>query len=281
MPHIQIAQETVAIAERGWYESPGGGQVSIAKAVKSAKGGTHLYRPQDLAELPWPTRFASASPCKIEVTPETTGAAARRLVVEESVLQVALLNFASAKHPGGGFLRGSKAQEEDLARCSALYACQLTQPAYYEANRASESLLYTDHLIYSPEVPFFRDERLELLPVPFTVSVITSPAPNAGEELKRRPDAAPQITETLERRAEQILRVAAQRGHRTLILGAWGCGVFKNDPAEVAQVCARLLGRPNVRGAFDRVVFAIYDRTKTQSTLRAFEERFRVASTGS
>lgn len=50
-----------------------------------------------------------------------------------------------------------------------------------EVNRATESLLYTDHIIYSPRVPFFRVRNRELIEDPFSSSVITAPAPNAGK----------------------------------------------------------------------------------------------------
>lgn len=268
------ADETVAIVTRGWYELPHGVRVSIADSVDRAKTGTCLYRPDDFAVLSFPANTSDLWACRIEVTAETSAEAARRLVDREAIAHVAALNFASAKNPGGGFLRGTKAQEEDLARCSALYACQLIKWGYYEENRASGTRLYTDHLIYSPDVPFFRDENLELIATPFLVSIITSPAPNAGEELMRNPGAAPAIQDTLRRRAEHVLRVAAHHGHRTLVLGAWGCGVFRNDPSEVASVFSDHLGSPRFQGAFDRVVFAIYDRTREQSTLGAFKKRF-------
>jgi uncharacterized protein (TIGR02452 family) len=132
-------------------------------------------------------------------------------------------------------------------------------------------MLYTDHLIYSPEVPFFRDERLELLAQPFAVSIITSPAPNAGEAHSR--GEGQHVRATLERRADHVLRVAAHHRHRTLVLGAWGCGVFQNDPRDVADVFARLLTSAPMARAFARVVFAIYDRGKSGATLRAFKER--------
>jgi uncharacterized protein (TIGR02452 family) len=221
-----------------------------SEGVRSRRGGT-----------PW-----------VEVTPEKTGEASRRLIEQESVEDVLALNFASARNPGGGFLGGAKAQEEDLARCSALYACLVTQPAYYEANRAEASLLYTDHLIYSPGVPFFRDEQLELLERPFHISIITSPAPNAGEVLRKDPSSRSRIREVLRSRALQVLRVAASRGHRALVLGAWGCGVFRNDPVEAAEAFAAALGA--LPGAFDRVVFAVYERGGEGPNLRAFRERF-------
>jgi uncharacterized protein (TIGR02452 family) len=261
-----VAQETVAILEKGSYVAPSGKTVEFGNLIDAAVKGTKLYPPGSLDSWDSPR---GGSP-RIEVTPETTAEAGRRLVQSEGVARVAVLNFASARNPGGGFLRGAKAQEEDLARCSALYYCLLTQPAYYDVNRATESLLYTDHLIYSPDVPFFRDDRLALIEAPFLLSIITSPAPNAGEA--RGTDRA-RIRETLERRAGLVLTSAAANDHRCLVLGAWGCGVFRNEPTVVADVFARWLEHPRFAGLFERVVFAIYDRSAEKATLRAFEER--------
>ncbi|MEZ4452203.1 MAG: TIGR02452 family protein [Nannocystaceae bacterium] len=186
--------------------------------------------------------------------------------------EVAALNFASAKNPGGGFLGGAKAQEEDLARCSGLYPCLSSQWGYYEANRAEPSMLYTDHAIYSPRVPFFRDEALDLLEVPFLLSVITAPAPNAGEHLRRDPRGAAAVRQVLRSRARQVLRIAASQGERALVLGAWGCGVFRNDPDACAEAFA--LALDELVGAFDRVVFAVYERGGDGPNLRAFQARF-------
>jgi len=263
-----VAQETVAILEKGSYEAPSGKAVQLGGLIDAAVKGTKLYPPGSLDS--WEPASPPGGSPRIEVTAETTAEAGRRLVQGEGVERVAALNFASARNPGGGFLRGAKAQEEDLARCSALYSCLLTQPAYYDVNRATESLLYTDHLIYSPDVPFFRDEHLSLIEAPFLLSIITSPAPNAGEA---RGGDRSGIRETLERRAGMVLASAAVNGHRCLVLGAWGCGVFRNEPAVVADVFGRWLEHPRFAGLFDRVVFAIYDRSAEKATLRAFEER--------
>lgn len=148
-----VAKETLEIVERGSYTTPSGKTASVRAAVDAAVRGTVLYRPDQLANLAIPPPTAEAPPPRIEVTPETTAEAGRRLVEAEGEPRVVALNFASAKNPGGGFLGGAKAQEEDLARCSALYTCQITQRAYYDANRADGSMLYTDHIIYSPDVP--------------------------------------------------------------------------------------------------------------------------------
>lgn len=267
-----IANETLEIIKAGHYVAPSGKTVDIGAAALRAKEGTVLFQPGELDDV-----RSNSSELKlpsVEITGETTGAAAKRLFLDEQARHVVALNFASAKNPGGGFLRGAKAQEEDLARCSALYTCQLTQPAYYQENRACKSPIYTDYLIYSPDVPFFRSENLELLEEPFLVSIITSPAPNAGEVLKSNPKMGPAILKALEQRTAMVLAAAARFNHRTLILGAWGCGVFRNDPEDVAHIFANWLQHPRFLGLFDRIVFAVYDRSPGQYNRKAFESRF-------
>src|SRR5262245_31649698 len=199
-----IAQDTLSIIESGRYRAPGGAEIDISRELRAAISGTVLYRPGDLE--PESISASGGSPV-VEVTDETTQVAARRLVQDEGVPELVLLNFASARNAGGGFLGGAKAQEEDICRCSGLYACLLTQPAYYEANRAQSSMLYTDHIIYSPRVPFFSDGSRGLLEAPFLASVITAPAPNAGEHLRRVPGDEPALLQVLHRRAGKVLAV--------------------------------------------------------------------------
>lgn len=273
-----LAAETIAIVERGHYKAPSGRVVTIEPAVRAMLDRTHLYEPDALAELV-AGLGAVRDPVstQIRVTGETTGEALHRLVVTEARGPVFALNFASAKNPGGGFVGGAKAQEEDLCRVSALYPSQLTKRAYYDENRSCGTMLYTDHAIYSPGVVFFRDERLDLLEEPFTASILTMPAPNAGEHVRHGRGGVRAIRETLERRIAMVLAVARARGYRTLVLGAWGCGVFRNDPVQVAELFDRALKSPAFEGAFERVVFAVYDR-KRGPNREAFEARFATPS---
>ncbi|WP_432055746.1 TIGR02452 family protein [Streptomyces sp. bgisy022] len=187
----------------------------------------------------------------------------------------AVLNFASARNPGGGYLNGAQAQEEALCRASALHTCLLRVPAFYEHHRAHRDPFYTDRVIHSPAVPVFRDDRGRLLDEPFTAHFLTSPAPNAGVILRRLPDRAAEIPGAVAERAGRVLETAAAVGHRRLVLGAWGCGVFRNDPAVVAGAFRSLIG-PGGRfaGTFDHVVFAVLDRTAGGATRAAFEQAF-------
>ena len=267
------AQEVLEIIEKGGFTNGAGTWVEIRAEVEAAVAGTCLYRPGDYERL-MESRGEPVGDGKmvIEVTAETTQIAAARLV-KEGCGNLALLNYASARNPGGGFINGAKAQEEDLARCSALYACLYPQVEYYERNRSQDSMLYTDHMIYSPRVPWFRTRSRDEPGEVFVASVITAPAPNAGQALLRG-DTQEQIEAALVRRCGMVLGVARDQGHRELLLGAWGCGVFRNDPRVVARAFQQWLEGPVFAGAFDRVVFAVYDPTSEQGILRAFEEVF-------
>ena len=274
-----VATLTLEILEAGRYVAPSGAEVEIGDDQAAAVEDSTLYTPGELRALiarPGP----GGPPPTIVVTDETTQVAARRLV-EGGARDLVLLNFASARNPGGGFLGGAKAQEEDLCRCSGLYPTLLEHPDYYEVNRRQSSLLYTDHLIYSPDVPFFRVRgRGELLERPFLASVITAPAPNTGPLLQRDPDAGPAIRETFRRRWAIVLAVAEARGHRNVLLGAWGCGAFGGDPSVAADTVAEWLESPRFAGSFDQVVFAIPDGGRSGVNLAAFRDRLASARAG-
>jgi uncharacterized protein (TIGR02452 family) len=264
---IEMARETVAILQAGEYRSPDGRSVSIAEPLREAREGTRLYRTTDFpAGLPLPT--SEAHDTRLVVTNESTLAAARRLAADDPCC----LNFASAKHPGGGFLTGARAQEESLARSSGLYACIGPVQEMYQHNRWLSTCLYSDYMIYSPRVPVIRDDAGTLLEVPYRASFITSPAVNVGA-LRR--DEISAVEGVMRQRTARVLWVARQHGHSTLVLGAWGCGVFRNDPAMIARLFAEQLG-PGGRfhGVFGQVVFAVLDFSESQGTLGAFRARF-------
>lgn len=270
------AAETVAIAQGGTYLAPSGVPVSIHNSVQLAIHKTVLITPGQSRSL---RSRADRAICDrafrtaLEVRNETTFVAARRLVRQFGPDRVAALNFASAKNPGGGFLGGSQAQEESLARASALYVCLLGQMSYYDANRSAHSLLYTDHMIVSPQVPVFRDDDDQLLEEPWEVTIITSPAPNAGAIAKTEPESISSIEPTFRRRVEQVLSAAVVFDQTALVLGAWGCGVFGNDPAMVARLFGEfLVNNGPFATAFEHVAFAVLDRRG--DTFAAFAELF-------
>ncbi|MFD5329124.1 TIGR02452 family protein [Streptomyces sp. NPDC127092] len=265
-----LARENERIVAEGRYTAPGGRTVPLAEQLTAACEGTRLYGPEPVPVTPDRDRTAT-----IRVTGESSLAAARRMLREDASAPVAVLNFASARNPGGGYLNGAQAQEEALCRSSALYDTLLRAPAYYEHHRGDRDVFYTDRVIHSPAVPVFRDDRGTLLDEPFAVGFLTSPAPNAGVIRRRTPELADRVPAALASRAERVLETAAANGYRRLVLGAWGCGVFQNDPAVVAGAFKALLtGDGRFAGHFDEVVFGVLDRTRDRATLGAFRRVF-------
>ena len=266
----QIAEQTVVITRHGSYALPAGRVVEIGPLVNDCLAGTRYFTPEQLRRLRNAViaRPADSPDANIEVRNETTLVGIAR-VLADGHGPVAALNFASARNPGGGFLGGSQAQEESLARSSALYASLQQAPEYYQRHRSNSSALYSDAMILSPGCPVFRDDDGNLLADPLPVTFITSAAPNAGAIARNSPDELPLIPETLRRRADLVLALAADHGAPTLVLGAWGCGVFRNDPEMVAAAFAGLL-KDGWAKRFRRVVFSVLDTSADQATFEAF-----------
>ncbi|MEU2052404.1 TIGR02452 family protein [Streptomyces bungoensis] len=268
-----IAARTEEIVAAGAYRAPDGRTVSLGAALAAARAGTRMYGPE-----PVPVPEARETETVVEVTGESSLEAARRL----AGAPVAVLNFASARNPGGGYLNGAQAQEEALCRASALYTCLLEARGFYDHHRAHRDPFYSDRVIHSPAVPVFGDDRGGLLPEPYLAGFLTAAAPNAGVVRRTAPERAGELPAALARRAERVLETAAAQGYRRLVLGAWGCGVFQNDPAQVAGAFRGLLG-PGGRFArtFAHVVFGVLDRTPGAVVREAFVQAFAGGGYGS
>ena len=274
---IQIASETVSIIEKGHYVAGGGKKVDIAESIKRSVKETKLYTPQDFESLVCERSERKNVNTEFVVTNETTLDAAHRLVVEQGKLNVLCLNFASAKNPGGGFLSGSQAQEESLARSSALYGTLQAALTYYDLNRKCGTALYTDHMILSPRVPVFRDDSGRLLAEPYPCWILTAPAVNAGAVRKNELRNVSLIRETMARRVKMVLAVAVKAESEHLVLGAWGCGVFKNDPKNIAHLFANELTKSGTfANCFETVVFAVLDRSE-EKIIGPFRQMFSLA----
>jgi uncharacterized protein (TIGR02452 family) len=260
-----LGREAVQILQAGRYRTAGGKVVEIGDLLRRAVEGTCSYPPGQ----PVPRAQPGGRETRFEVVNETTLSAARRLV--EAGHRVAALNFASAKNPGGGFLGGARAQEESLARASGLYAC-LAGHEMYEYHRAQHDPMYTSWALYSPDVPVFRDDDGDLLDEPYLCSFITAPAVNAKVVLARDRSRRPQIEAAMRERVGKVLAIAAAQGHDALVLGAWGCGVFGNDPEQIAQFFWYDLTGP-FRGTFARVVFAVLDWSDDAHFIGPFRKR--------
>lgn len=260
---VVIAEDTLRILKEGEYTSIQGASVSIREALRESVAGSVHYTEAllDTTQATLSGELASAGtvPTVFEVCEASTLEAALRLT-NAGVADVLALNFASARNPGGGFLGGAQAQEESLARSSGLYLTLTEHFAMYETNRKFTSCLYTDEMIYSPGVPVFKDDEGALLDRFYRLSFITAPAVNAGVIRQNEPQRIDEIGPVMLARIDKLLSVALLHGHKTLLLGAWGCGVFKNEPNDVAAYFAQHLLHGRHKNRFGRVVFAVMAR---------------------
>lgn len=178
----------------------------------------------------------------------------------------AVLNFASYKYPGGMFLKGSRAQEECLCHESFLYnVLSNLEDIYYAPNRKNLCrAMYTNRALYSPNVHFYHHSK------DVTCDVITCAAPNLSAAARYANIDAKTNSQSLYSRIQFVLDVAACNCVKTLILGAFGCGVFRQNPKEVATIFKQLLPKY----PFKNIVFAIPD--KSHDNYKAFEKIFNL-----
>jgi uncharacterized protein (TIGR02452 family) len=244
---------------RGYYLNARGEQVDWSRLVESARTGKRSFPPD--AALP-PAAPAGNRVTRVQVCNETTLRAAADLKARGH--RPLALNFANGVTPGGGFLGGARAQEETLCRSSALYATLVDDPMYaFHGKRSLPDS--SDWVIYSPDVPVFRDEYGGELDEPWLLSFLTSAAPYAPTV------GQPLSGDLLERRIRRVLEVSAAMGYQSLVLGAWGCGAFSNDPVRTARDFRSALER-DFRGCFADVVFAITDWSPERRLLGVFRD---------
>ncbi|KAI0343448.1 hypothetical protein BDW22DRAFT_1355889 [Trametopsis cervina] len=190
--------------------------------------------------------------------------------------RIGVLNFASAKKPGGGFLGGAQAQEESIARSSTLYPTLMTSTAqqfYTLHNRDARDGYYSHAMIYSPGVVLFRDDHGDWTD-PLAVDVLTSPAVNAGVVKRKYPgsEAEEAIRKAMKERMGRILFLLEKQGVQEVVLGSFGTGVFRNSVDEVARIWVELILVPNARfgKSFKNVLFAVLGT----ETFQTFQEVF-------
>jgi uncharacterized protein (TIGR02452 family) len=258
---IALGRSAVEAIKDGFYAMEDGRKVDWSESVRRAPAAKRSIPPD--ARLPQhpPAAFAET---RVSVANETTLGAAARLAA--AGLRPLALNFANGVHPGGGFLIGAVAQEEVLCRSSALYVTLLGDPMY-GAHRRRGDAESSDWAILSPDVPVFRKDDGSCVSPPWLLSVVTCAAPFA-------PDVGqPRSGDLLARRIERVYEIARAYGYDTLVLGAWGCGAFANDPERTARDFRRPLER-GFSGAFREIVFAIADWSSERGFLGPFRDCF-------
>ena len=201
--------------------------------------------------------------------------------------KVCVLNFAAATNPGGGVVNGSSAQEECICRCTTLYPCLNADQmwnVFYEPHRKVVNPLYNNDCIYTPNVCVFKSDTKFPEPILkedwWSVNILTCAAPNLREHPSNRmnPHAgnlAAKITQSeLERllteRIRRVFEVAVANQNEVLILGAFGCGAFRNPPEIVAKVFNKVM--QDYLYYFDSIEYAVYHTEREMANYEAFSK---------
>lgn len=274
---IENARQTLDIIERGVY-TVNDRKVNISEDVKRSINDAVLYTPE-ASETLMPGVAEKIAALRhqtvITITNRTTLEALCEMV--SGGRHSGCLNFASAKNPGGGFLSGALAQEESLAAASSLYPSQTKFMQMYDYNRSQRTYLYSGYMIYSPGVVFIKDDEGNLLETPYQADVLTSPAVNIGAMEQNNPAELSAAERTMLSRMDKVLATFVHHNVENLVLGAWGCGVFRNDPRDIARYFAGYLTREGKYAkCFRKVVFAVFDRSKNQENINTFREAFDI-----
>ena len=257
----ELGHEAVRAAEMGYYLLNDGKQVDWSAQVARAIASKVSIPPL----APLPIRDAPRFPfTRVTVANDTTLNAARALV--SGGARPLVLNMANGVMAGGGFLSGSIAQEESLCRSSALYATLDGDPMY-EAHRDREDYESSDWMILSPDVPVFRTDDGLVLSDPWICSFMSCAAPVQARV------GQPRSSILMASRIDRLLNAAQSYGYDTLVLGAWGCGAFGNDPVQTAADFRLLLADRRDAG-FRDVVFAISDWSPERRFLGPFRSEF-------
>lgn len=239
----------------------------LAEALKRSVSGQKLILEKDRIEPPKLDVYTEQA--TVIVSQKRTFEAAS----EYKGNRIAVHNFASASNPGGGVKKGSNAQEECLCRCSGLYLCLNTSEmwdGFYTPHRNAQGPIHNDDIIYTPEVVVFKtDEKKPRLMDEkdwYKVNVITCAAPNLrvhpsnpynpGDGNKTIVVKDSDLLAIHEKRLRRILDIAVSEGNDTVILGAFGCGAFANDPEVVAAASKNVL--KDYLHAFRTIEYAIY-----------------------
>lgn len=228
-----------------------------------------------------------AVPAQVTVTKNRSFEAAAKYIntagYSVSNGRVAVLNFASASNPGGGVETGASAQEESLCRVSTLYPCLRDKKmwnSFYQPHRLTNNPLHNDDIIYTKDVVVLKDDDYNDLREPFKADVITCAAPNLRETPSNRYNPGnrnqrvtisnDELRRLHEQRGRKILSVASQNGAEVVILGAFGCGAFSNDPRVVAQAYRNIL--PEFASCFRIIEFAVWCPPTDDSNYRVFSD---------
>jgi len=175
-----------------------------------------------------------------------------------------VLNMASAFKPGGGVANGKSAQEEELFRRSNSHLTHL--PEWYP--------LETDAVIYSPEITICKNSRPNKYKYikEVKVAMIACAAIKCPKLINQKYSVDDYACTYA--KIESLFKIGICHGHDSLVLGALGCGVYYNPPAEVAEIFSIMVDKYGKY--FKKIGFAILVVKSTDKiNLDTFDKIFK------
>ena len=283
---IEMLNDTLDILEQGHYKI--GDRIIKLKLSREEMEAAEVFLPEEVEAFSGYIdfeHFQSDERCAYSCVNSDSFTLARKRQEERQYFDgkkekpVLVLNLANPVNPGGGVRRGAKAQEEDLCRKSSLLVSLESRNArrYYEYNRGLDTYMGSDAVIIHPQVEIIKDESGELLEDTVIVAVMTCAAPMIRYGLEGMTQR--QYEEMVYKRITGMLKVAAYMGYRYLVLGAFGCGAFRNDARIVSDLFYRALKEYDYDGMkekdmFRRIDFAVMDHSYDQYNFREFSRNF-------
>ncbi len=293
--NIQILNDTLDILEKGRFKKDGQGinlsfspeqmrqiQVFLPDDMDALRAGA--AEDSDVEIISGDRSLTGSGSCTFGCENEDALVLAQRKYLElkesgEASPKVLVLNLASATHPGGQTRKGASAQEEDLCRRTSLLLSLESENAkkYYDYNSLRKTHMGSDGVMISPCVEVLKDASADTLFDPFPISVMSCAAPMIRMGLEGMSEQ--EYKDMLYNRIQGMLLVAASRNYRSLILGAFGCGVYGNDAAVVSDLFYKAIQDFSFHGTgsakiFDSIDFAVLCRPDTDYNYREFCRNF-------
>jgi uncharacterized protein (TIGR02452 family) len=259
---IDVFKNTIQAVERGLYSTQKGEIVNLPLSDKTAKR-SKFYRHSFFPTIQYEQRYNT----QITVVNGDCLEYAHKVSAVEN--DVCVLNMASRRNPGGGVINGAGAQEEYLFRCTDYY-----RSLYQYASYAHEYGLHQSHYnypldrnfggIFSPDVTIFRSTEetgYALIEHPWKMNFIAVPGMNRPKTILRGNEERIvfDLIPGIKNKMRTIFRIAMDNGMKTLLLGALGCGAFKNPPKHTAELFNEVLSEPEFKHVFRRIIFVIKD----------------------
>lgn len=262
---VAVYANTMAIVRKGKYVSPKGKEVTITDTDKMLEG-TKFYGKKAIVDYDAIPRY----PTEIMVVDNDCLYEAKHLI--DNGFNPCVLNMASFHKPGGGVVEGSSAQEENIFRRTnifqSLYQFHSIGENYGIKQREERYPLdYNFGGIYTPSVTVFKgSDDVDYMPLeePFKIAVVSVSAVKNPTLVNGK--LQPWVIDTTKSKIRQILDIALENGHDSVVLSAFGCGAYKTPPTEMAKLFKEVLENKKYKGAFKVIHFAIINLKSTNGS---------------